>query len=428
MLDDTIIAVSSAPGPGLRAIVRLSGPNAIDIAASKFVPFDPAKRLMPGRWSLDGLATPLPVDLYAFRAPHTYTGEPLAELHTIGSPPLVERLVAELLSAGARSARPGEFTMRAFLAGKKDLTQAEAVLAVIEATSDAELQQALEQLAGGISQPLHVLREDLLDLLAEIEAALDFTDEDIEFVTQRDTILRIARAMAHIANLKRQLDGRSTSDRRPRVVLAGEPNAGKSSLFNALIGRDAAIVSDVAGTTRDYISARLDLGDIEIELIDTAGWEAASEQIGAQAQALGRERAAEADIVLRCIPATDSNSPAMGPKEFAVRTKADLAPAEGLAVAIGNPDSIAALRKFIRDKALSLAVSPLAPSLARCRHHVDAALACLRSAHRHAIESDPPELLALSLRGALDEIGTMAGTVHSNDLLDRIFGRFCIGK
>ena len=150
----------------------------------------PARRaLIPGSVRLSGVHSPLPADLYLWPAPHTYTGQDLAELHTVSSPPLVERLIADLLAAGARAARPGEFTLRAFLAGKKDLPRAEAVLAVLEAGTDADLRRALAQLAGGVTQPLQRLREDLLNLLADVEAALDFADEDIEFVARPDVLI-----------------------------------------------------------------------------------------------------------------------------------------------------------------------------------------------------------------------------------------------
>ena len=175
--------------------------------------------------------------LYFFAGPRSYTGQDIAEIHTVGSPPLVERLVADLLAAGARPARPGEFTMRAFLAGKKDLPQAEAVQAVIEAGTDADLTAALAQLAGGVSQPLDALRDDLLNLLADVEAALDFADEDIEFVGKADTLRRITAAIEQLDAVQKQLDDRTVSGRPIRVALVGLPNAGKSSLFNALAWR-----------------------------------------------------------------------------------------------------------------------------------------------------------------------------------------------
>src|SRR5207248_8108480 len=201
-------------------------------AAAEPVPFD-RRRLYPGQVRLPG-AAPLPADLYVFPAPHTYTGQHVAELHAPGCPPLIELLVAELLKAGARAARPGEFTLRAFLAGKLDLTRAEAVRGVIEAGSRDELAQALAQLAGGVARPLQELRDDLLNLLADVEAGLDFADEDIRFVDEDELLKRLGKGLALVMLAQKQLRERSVSGRAFRVVLAGRPNARKSSLFNAL--------------------------------------------------------------------------------------------------------------------------------------------------------------------------------------------------
>lgn len=189
--------------------------------------------------------------------------------------------------------------MRAFLAGKKDLPQAEAVQAVIEAGTDSDLSAALGQLAGGVSRPLDALRDDLLNLLADVEAALDFADEDIEFVTQAATLARIQVAIGQLEHVQKQLDGRTVSGRPVRMALVGRPNAGKSTLFNALAG-GAALVSPTPGTTRDYLTKSLTLAGVAVELVDTAGWQDASDTIEEQAQRLGSEQAARADVVVWC--------------------------------------------------------------------------------------------------------------------------------
>jgi tRNA modification GTPase len=455
--DDTIAAVSSAPGPGARAIVRVSGPKTRAVVGAVFrasggrQPPDggeirgltpPARQIVPGAVRLSGVHSPLPADLYFFPGPHSYTGQDVAELHTIGSPPLVERLVADLLAAGARPARPGEFTLRAFLAGKKDLPQAEAVHAVIEAGTDADLHAALAQLAGGVTQPLAALRDDLLNLLADLEAALDFADEDITFVGQTETLTRLAGAIARLTNLQRQLDARTVSGRPVRVALVGRPNAGKSSLFNALAGGPAALVSPEAGTTRDYLTRRLDLGGVAAELVDTAGWQAAADTIAEQAQRLGREQADRADVVVWCAepgdpfdPADAARLAATGADVLRAQTKRDLASRVGhdpgsdvIACSVVTPGGTDALRAALAERVQSLARPPLAPSQSRCRHHVAACVAHLREAHRHVLFEDPAELTALALRSALDQLGEMVGAVYTNDLLDRIFSRFCIGK
>jgi tRNA modification GTPase len=484
--DDTIVAVSSAPGPAPRAIVRVGGPNARAVVAKVFDASGDvkARRLTRGVLRLTCVHSPLPAALYFFAGPRSYTGQDIAEIHTVGSPPLVERLVADLLAAGARPARPGEFTMRAFLAGKKDLPRAEAVQAVIEAGTDADLRAALAQLAGGVSQPLEALRDDLLNLLADVEAALDFADEDIEFVGKAETLRRIDTASAQLDAVRAQLDDRTVSGRPVRVALVGLPNAGKSSLFNALAG-GTALVSPIPGTTRDYLTKTLLLAGVQIELIDTAGWQDASDTIEEQAQRLGNEQSTRADVIVWCdergafAEADEARLTATGAVVLKVRTKSDLAvtptsPLEGEVASLGSaseagggraenenlpptriaarsdlplkgggqkqdralhsscsvvaPNGLDALRAALSDTVVSLTRPALAPSQSRCRHHVHECLERLREARALATNDAPPELLALALRGAIDALGEMTGAVYTNDLLDRIFSRFCIGK
>jgi tRNA modification GTPase len=440
-LDDTIVALSTTPGPGARAIVRLSGSDALRIAQTIFqasVPLaETQRRLCEGHIHLPDIVSPLPADLYFWPAPKTYTGQEMVELHTISSPPLVDLLIATLLNAGARAAQPGEFTVRAFLAGKLDLTRAEAVLAVIEAGSRDELKQALAQLAGNVARPLQELRDDLLNLLADVEAGLDFADEDIHFVGQEALLRRIAKGMALVTLVKKQIDQRSTGHRPFRVAFVGRPNAGKSSLFNTLSGA-SALVSEQPGTTRDYLVQRLEVEGVPIELIDTAGLRVGGNGIDASAQALGREQAERADLLLLCVePGGDPEKdqvellgPGPAPAVLVVATKGDLAPpsSEVLATSAVTRAGLAELRRELANRARAHARPALAPSLSRCRHHVDACLAHLRQAHSSVLNEDPPELLAVELRGALDQLGEMVGAVYTDDLLDRIFSRFCIGK
>jgi tRNA modification GTPase len=435
---DVIVALSTASGPGGRAVVRLSGPGAAKVVAPMFRPEIPpftSRLLLEGRLNLPGVASPLPADLYLFPAPHTYTGEDVVEIHTLSCPPLLEVLTAHLLQFGARAARPGEFTMRAFLAGKLDLTRAEAVNAVIEAGDEGELKQALTQLAGGLARPLEGLREDLLNLLADVEAALDFADEDIQFVGREDILHRLTHGMAQLTTARRQLDQRSVTERPFRVVLAGRPNAGKSSLFNALGG--GALVSAEPGTTRDYLVHKLDLGGATIELVDTAGWQAGKDRIEKQAQELGREQAGQADLVLLCLPVNEPISRSewamlrqRRPLVIGVATKGDLTdPSMDIwRVSSITGEGLDALRRIVAKQVQLRRQRPLAPSLSRCRGHIDLCLACLRRAHAVVLFKEPAELLALELRGALEQLGEMVGAVYTDDLLDRIFSRFCVGK
>jgi tRNA modification GTPase len=461
-LDDTIVALATPPGPGARAIVRLSGPGCAAALKTLFAPADqvppPAGRIVSGSVSLPGVPVPFPAELYFWPAPHSYTGQDVAELHTLSSVPLVELLVAGLLGAGCRAAGPGEFTQRAFLAGKLDLTRAEAVQAVIEATGRGELRQALGQLAGGMARPLSALREDLLNLLADVEAGLDFADEDIHFIGSDEMLLRLGRALAQVTLVGKQLDSRAVAGQTFRVVLAGRPNAGKSSLFNALAGA-RALVSEVPGTTRDYLVRRLDLDGVAVELVDTPGWQVAGGAIDRQAQALGRQQQGEADLVLVCVEAgtavsSDEQALLAGerPAAVLVATKCDLAAAEGraaglmaagtagvnraarltprssLATSAWTGAGLGELKALLASHARQRAEPALAPSIARCRHHVTACLEHLRRAHAIVIEEGPPEILALELREGLHQLGEMVGAVYTDDLLDRVFSRFCIGK
>ncbi len=438
--EDTIVALSSALGPARRAIIRIGGPEAVAVTLTVFTPThhglsESPRRTIPGEIRLSEVTSPIPAEAYYFRAPASYTGQDLVELHMISSPPLVERLIADLLSHGARGAQPGEFTLRAFLSGKKDLTRAEAVRAVIEAGSDDELQEALAQLAGGIARPLEELRNDLLNLLADVEAGLDFVDEDIEFVSQVELLTRLAAGMAQLQNLKRQLSDRTVSGRPLRIVLAGAPNAGKSSLFNALVGSpDAALVSSEAGTTRDYLIRLISIDGVPVELTDTAGWQEARDTIESQSQQLGKEQTSQADLVLCCLPADEpvpEPLPRLGSMtHLYLQTKSDLAEiaTDLIPVSLVTPEGLKQLQNRLREEVQSLRRSALAPSQSRCRHHVDAALEALRHAHEHVRENDPQELIAFELRQALNQIGEMNGAIYTNDLLDRIFSRFCIGK
>jgi tRNA modification GTPase len=432
-IDDTIVALSTAAGPGGRAVVRLSGPEAVALARTVFhsAAPPPPRGVVAGFLQLTGFAAAVPAELHAYAAPRSYTGQAAAELHFLSSPPLVDQALADLIRAGARPAAPGEFTLRAFLAGKINLAEAEGALAAIEAVSRDELRSALKQLAGGLSRPLDGLRDSLLDLLADLEAALDFVDEDIEFVPPDQALNRLADAMARVTLVRKQAEGRGLADRAFRVALVGPPNAGKSRLFNALTG-GAALVSPEAGTTRDYLTARVTHHGMELEFVDTAGQRQTADAIEARAQQLGAAAAASADLVLHCRDASSLNwtAPALSRSAWLVATKCDLAPAPRGARAtsaetgLGISDLIAS----VADAARRRSERGFAPTLSRCRGHLDACLESLRRAHRGVLENDPPEVVAADLRSALDELGQLTGAIHSEDLLDRVFSRFCVGK
>ncbi|VTS04660.1 tRNA modification GTPase [Tuwongella immobilis] len=437
--DDTIVALATARGPGGRAILRITGPKAFDLASTVFQGHTPLapRQMVPGILNLPSFSSPIPATCCGNRAPATYTGQDLVELHLLSSPPILDELTTALLNQGARSAQPGEFSLRGFLNGKRDLVQSEAVAAVIDARSTDELQQALSQLAGGVTSPLAGLREDLLNLLADLEAGLDFVDEDIEFVDHTQQLHRIAKAMAQVTLVQKKLADRTLSTDRFRVVFAGAPNAGKSSLFNALIGQNHAIVSEEAGTTRDYLVQPLTVdSEITVDLIDTAGRQDAETVIESAAQAHAMEQSRAAELVLWCVDRSElltARPPAdlEGRTTLPIATKCDevdFVPAGWIATSAHTGTGLDRIRLEIADHARSYQSTGLTPSQSRCRHHVEICLSHLRKAHSLVLFEDPTELIALELRLALEQLGELVGAVYTEDLLDRIFSRFCIGK
>jgi tRNA modification GTPase len=450
-LDDTIAAIASAPGGARRGIVRLSGPAVSSIVGQVFR--SPSSQTLEpvqasctrGQLTLPRDLPPVPATLYLWPTERSYTRQPSAELHLPGSPPLLEAALEAVCEAGARLAKPGEFTLRAFLAGRLDLTQAEAVLGVIEARGQADLDASLAQLAGGLARPLHDLRERLLDLLAHLEAGLDFVDEDIEFITAEELTRELAAAASQVQGIAEQLHARGEAGRLPRVVLVGRPNAGKSSLFNALAGGEPAIVSPIAGTTRDYVACRVCVEGVECLLIDTAGDADTIGPIAAAAQAAMREQAAQADLTLLCVdrssPLADSQH--VGSKlRLVVWTKCDLPMAwalEGrwtdqevhptISTSSRTGQGIDELRRAIASALGSApAEAAVAGTAERCRDSLRLAADSLRRAAEAARSGLGEELVAAEVRTALDALGQVVGAVYTEDVLDRVFSRFCIGK
>jgi tRNA modification GTPase len=444
--EDTIAAVASAPGPGLRGIVRLSGPNAWTIALAGFeaesdFPFPRRAEVRRGAIQLSGLRPLLPVLVALWPAPRTYTGQNVAEIHTTGAAPLLDLLLGDCLRRGARHAQPGEFTLRAFLCGRIDLTRAEAVLGVIDAQNPAQLDAALRQLAGGLSGPLRALRDRLLDLVAHLEANLDFVDEaDVDPLHRGLLAEELADTSGDLTALALRLAGRDRPGRAPRVVLTGPPNAGKSRLFNALIHADQAIVAPQAGTTRDYLRASCDCSGITVELIDTAGVENPADAVSAQAQSLRTEQTGGADLVLLCSSAergaVAANVSIGSQPVLRLWTKCDL----GLPSSWSTDDALLTsaktgmgvdeLRSAIARKLGSREAEGDLPATtaARCGDSIDRAAAALDGASRSLRSGAFEELVAFDLRLAIDELGKVLGVVVTDDILDRIFQRFCIGK
>lgn len=455
--DDTIAAIASPPGGGGRGILRISGPETRACAMQAFqgcgetaskeaIPSLHSPTALVGSITLDGAVSRLPCELYYWPTQRSFTGEPVAEIHTLGSPPLLEAALRQVCSAGARMAEPGEFTLRAFLAGRLDLTQAEAVLGVIDAADPRELQVALAQLAGGLAGPLHGLRDQLLDLLAQLEAGFDFADEDLPFITAEELQQQVTAAAVAIARLADQMASRRDATDLVRVVLRGWPNTGKSSLFNALAKHEGAIVSDVPGTTRDYLTAELDLDGVQCLLVDTAGVELLpAESTGGlreAAQSVTNEQTQQAQVQVLCL---DSSRP-LNPWETAqlaldaqapllVLTKTDAPRHTDLQQHAVETSSVTGqgldqARRRLRDRVLAAQASGgevVAGTAARCHESLRLAGQCLERAGELArVGGD--ELVAAEVRVALEELGRVVGAVYTDDVLDRIFSRFCIGK
>ncbi len=474
VVDDTIAAIASAPGGAVRGVIRLSGPRTIACLQSCFQPraSDDLGQLayptvIPGDLELEPQGGTLPCDLYLWPTTRSYTRQVSAELHTLGAPPLLNAALQVLCQCGVRLAEPGEFTLRAFLAGRLDLTQAEAVLGVVDAEDTRTLDIALTQLAGGLSGPLGALRSDLLDLLADLEAGLDFVDEDIAFVSHTDAMNRLRAAHERVEQVLAQITSRATGARLPRVVLHGRPNVGKSSLVNALCQGHVAIVSELAGTTRDYVSRQFCWDGICGVLIDTAGVEeldlAGNDEgngtldsavpLANQAQQMAQSQREHADIELLCLDATRplnawecsvlrQTQCAARAQRLVIWTKTDSGKTDSgdvSAVSDHRPIltsshtgvGIPALRKRICELLTSTAAPAtlvVASTAQRCRFSLEAAAEHVDRACQLIAQDEGHELVALELRDALEQLGQVVGAVYTDDILDRVFQRFCIGK
>jgi tRNA modification GTPase len=446
--EDTIAAIASAAGGALCGIVRISGADCLQCVERCFEPDNTdaplrifkTPSLVFGRLLLPTLATFLPATLYLWPGSRSYTRQPTAELHTVGSPPILEAVLAEVCRQRARLARPGEFTLRAFLAGRLDLTQAEAVLGVIDADSEQQLKTALSQLAGGIAGPLATVRGRLLDLLAHLEAGLDFVDEDIEFISRSELLKELLAAAEQVEQVAGQMRSRGDANTIPRVVLFGLPNAGKSSLLNALAGEEAALVSSVAGTTRDFVSRRVCWEGVELQLIDTAGVDRNTQDpIAKKSQITARAQTENCDLRLWCVEAgtiPDANAPfaeSLTP-ELQILTKSDLldhtrkVSSTFLPTSSRTGEGIAELRRRIAGLLSSQPGDSVASTAARCQESLSLAAEALRRAITAAEEQAGEEFVAAEVRAALDDLGRVLGAVYTEDILDRIFSRFCIGK
>ncbi len=440
--EDTIAAISTAPGEGAVAVIRISGPEAAEMTChvfqSKGRPLIESPRLM--RYGqIVRQAEPIDAGMAVyFPAPRSYTGEEMVEIHCHGGILVAARVLEAVLELGARAADAGEFTRRAFLNGKMDLTQAEAVMDIIRARSPIALAAAEEQLQGRLGKELSALRAHLLSLVANIEAWIDFPDEDIDPATGAGLVMELKKALHEIeALLSTARTGRILRE-GVRLVIFGSPNAGKSSLLNTLLGFERAIVTATPGTTRDTIEEFAILGGLPFCITDTAGLrdtEDLVEQIGV---ARAHEAMASADILLHVIDAT-STSPVQTAGEpvepIIVLNKIDLlnSPSDRFSGALGisclTGEGIETLVHAIVTRAQGTPQRPSALAInARHQACLQRAKAGLESSTSELEANHSPEFAATGLHEALDAIGEVLGVADTEEILGEIFSKFCIGK
>ena len=453
-VDDTICAVSTPAGAGRRAIVRLSGPDSVRVMGSVFTPtcagdLSEAETfvVVPGRVSVAGFPSGLRAWVYVMRAPRSFTRQDVVELHLPGCAGLVEAVLERLTASGARLARAGEFTERAYLSGRIDLAQAEAVLKVVSAASQQEARIALTELEGELSRDLEGLRERLVDLLVQLEADLDFSEQGIELIEPAAVAEGLAEVGAELAELASMSERSYVFRERPRVMLAGAPNVGKSSLFNRLLGSAEAIISEVPGTTRDVLEATLRLGGWEVTLVDAAGTGDGEGELAASADVRARREMEKADLILFVMDSRDDSGsvreflPA-GRQALLVMNKVDMQghvpgdmipdgtlgvcrvsakTGEGLSELVGCLEGLVSggmLERSAKGYMLNLRQRE---GLARARGAIERATATID-------EQLGFEFTALEVREAANALAELTSPIEAEGVLERIFSQFCVGK
>ena len=457
-LDDTIAAIATAPGVGGLAVVRVSGPRAFALADGVFqgaVPLAQAvSHTLHHGWAVDAQGVRLDEVVAAvFRAPRSYTGEDTIEFSCHGGAVPARRVLATLQVAGARLAGPGEFTLRAFLRGRLDLTQAEAVADLVHAETTSAGDLALAQLAGALSERLRAIEERLADAAAEVEARVDFAEDVGGVETPPHVREAIVETTASLDALLAGAPWARAVREGVRVPIVGRPNAGKSSLFNALLGEERAIVTEEPGTTRDRVSERIELAGVTVTLSDTAGVRMATNPVEAMGVARALATLEGAAVVMWVIDASqpfsvDGDMLVASLRErrvLVVLHKSDLesrvAEADVLAhvdpslarlvrVSSATGEGHDALRASLAELLGADRAGSLAGAVANPRHAeaLIRARASLVRASEVATQGAPGEIVALELREALAAVGEVTGRQVGEDLLERIFARFCIGK
>ncbi|MBI4550261.1 MAG: tRNA uridine-5-carboxymethylaminomethyl(34) synthesis GTPase MnmE [Candidatus Omnitrophica bacterium] len=456
--EDTVCAISTPVGEGGIGVIRLSGGRALEIA-DHFFQTRSGRRLreFPSHtvhFGLvkDGRGKVLDEVIGVFyRGPKSYTGEDVVEISAHGGMKVLQEILQALIRAGARQAEPGEFTKRAFLNGRIDLAQAEAVMDLIRAKTELSREQACRQLQGEFSRQVRKLREDLLKIAAHVEAYVDFPEDDLEVYSQPEFLEKLNGASAKISAMLDSYERGAVLKDGVLCVIAGRPNVGKSSLLNALLDRDRAIVTDLPGTTRDALEEQLDIGGLLVRIVDTAGIRQGTEAV----EALGVERTrrylAEAQLVLFMLEAPAGVTAEdlqifeeiRKKKYILVVNKIDLPGGEDRAdlgvfspearpvyLSVRTKEGLKDLEKRILETAAAERFQSEGVAVTRVRHKQ--ALEKCREALRKAREGFEKrlslEFIAFDLREAMDRLGEIVGEIYTEDLLDVVFREFCIGK
>ena len=451
--DDTIVALATAHGVSAIGVIRLSGAKAVQVAnelfPSKDLQSEVANSLHVG-FLKDGTKVLDEVVLSLFRAPRSYTGEDVIEISCHGSPYIQEQIINACIAHGARLAKPGEFTQRAFLKGKLDLTQAEAVADLIASNTAASQQTALKNIRGGFSDILKELRDQLIRFSALIELELDFSQEDVEFADRSALEALIQRISVTVKQLLESFRLGNVIRNGVNVAIVGKPNAGKSTLLNTLLNENRAIVSEIAGTTRDTIEEIINIDGILFRLIDTAGIRESDDAIEIIGVEKSMEKMKSADIVLYLFDAFSETAGELeaaihrlqeiNPSYMLVGTKSDLSDQSQLSEKFSGIDAlylsakthhhIDILKERLVDKVLQGKVNTESVIVTNARHYaslqqVASSLNDIQTGMNNRI---PGDLLALDIRRCLHYLGEITGEVTNEDQLDYIFSKFCIGK
>jgi tRNA modification GTPase len=449
-LDDTIVAIATPPGRGGIGIVRLSGDAARHIATSMLGSKHP---LEPGRAVLSELVEPATGErideavVTFFAKPASYTTDDVVEISAHGSPVVLRHIVELATAAGARLAEPGEFTMRAFLNGRIDLTQAEAVRDLIESQTLYQAKVAGQQLEGALSRRLQPIKKSLVELIAVMEAGIDFAEDDVAVLPAHDILARLAQVEAPLEQLRASFSYGKIVHEGMTLAIVGRPNVGKSSLFNRLVERERAIVTATPGTTRDLVTETVALGGIPLKLIDTAGIRHATDEAESIGIRKSYEALSEADMVLVVLDSTCDLTPedrelvqaCAQRRALAVANKSDLPGARTMSVdgfkvfptsALTGEGLDSLRQEILHQVGGGSAGEQETGFLTNIRHQrlVEESLQSLQAARKAVERKIPHEMIMLDLYGALRPLDAITGETTTDDILNLIFSRFCIGK